>query len=37
MGVLSELAKVLEKYYHLRGWNKNGIPTEEKLVELGVK
>jgi len=28
-----ELDKILEEYYHLRGWNKNGIPTEEKLEE----
>jgi len=36
-GVLPELDKMLEEYYHLRGWNKNGIPTEEKLEELGLK
>lgn len=27
--------KTLE-YYRLRGWDENGVPTEEKLVELGV-
>ena len=28
-GVLPELDKMLEEYYHLRGWDENGIPTEE--------
>lgn len=36
-GVLPELDKMLEEYYQLRGWNKNGIPTERKLEELGLK
>ena len=35
-GVLPELDKMLEEYYHLRGWDENGIPTEEKLRELGL-
>ncbi|HDM88677.1 MAG TPA: aldehyde ferredoxin oxidoreductase, partial [Candidatus Bathyarchaeota archaeon] len=30
--------KLLEKYYELRGWNKeSGWPTREKLEELGLK
>jgi len=36
-GVLPELDKMLEEYYQLRGWDKNGIPTEKKLKELGLK
>jgi len=36
-GVLPELDKMLEEYYQLRGWNENGIPTEKKLKELGLK
>jgi len=36
-GVLPELDKMIEEYYQLRGWNKNGIPTEKKLEELGLK
>lgn len=28
--------KSLEKYYTLRGWNTNGVPTENKLKELGL-
>jgi len=23
-------------YYSLRGWDKNGVPTEAKLTELGI-
>ncbi|RKY97940.1 MAG: aldehyde ferredoxin oxidoreductase [Candidatus Hydrothermota bacterium] len=30
------LDKMLDEYYELRGWDKNGIPTEEKLKELGL-
>ncbi len=36
-GVLPELDKMLEEYYQLRGWNENGIPTEKKWKELGLK
>jgi aldehyde:ferredoxin oxidoreductase len=25
---------MLQEYYQLRGWNKNGIPTPEKLAQL---
>ena len=28
--------KVLGEYYSLRGWDKNGVPTEAKLTELGI-
>lgn len=28
---------MLDEYYELRGWNKNGIPTESKLKELGLE
>lgn len=27
---------LLGRYYALRGWDENGIPTEEKLLELGL-
>jgi len=27
---------LLDEYYQFRGWNKNGIPTPEKLKELGL-
>jgi aldehyde:ferredoxin oxidoreductase len=26
----------LQEYYALRGWDENGVPTEEKLQELGI-
>lgn len=33
-----EINAFLDKYYELRGWNrKSGIPTKEKLVELGLE
>lgn len=28
--------QLLDEYYKLRGWNDNGIPTEDKLKELGL-
>lgn len=31
-----ELDLLLEDYYEARGWTKDGIPTEEKLKELGM-
>jgi aldehyde:ferredoxin oxidoreductase len=32
-----ELDKMLDQYYTLRRWTKDGIPTAEKLRELGLK
>jgi aldehyde:ferredoxin oxidoreductase len=29
--------KMLDEYYSLRGWNKEGQPTKEKLLELGIE
>jgi aldehyde:ferredoxin oxidoreductase len=29
-------AEKTQEYYELRGWDENGVPTEEKLAELGV-
>ena len=31
-----ELDRMLDEYYCLRGWSKDGIPTTEKLSELGL-
>lgn len=31
-----EFEKTLNEYYHLRGWNDEGVPSEEKLRELGL-
>jgi Aldehyde:ferredoxin oxidoreductase len=35
-GRVSELSKMLPEYYALRGWDKNGVPTDAKLKELGL-
>jgi len=32
-----ELDQLLDDYYKVRGWSKNGIPTIEKLQELGLE
>jgi len=34
-GQVFELDTLLKDYYVLRGWNKQGIPTKEKLEALG--
>jgi len=36
-GYTSHLPQFIEEYYQLRGWNKNGEPTEEKLADLNLK
>jgi len=35
-GRTSMLAKMLPSYYSFRGWNSKGVPTKEKLKELGL-
>jgi aldehyde:ferredoxin oxidoreductase len=35
-GQVFELDRLLQEYYMLRGWNKKGIPTREKLEVLGL-
>ncbi len=35
-GQLPHLEKMLEEYYALRGWSEDGIPTEERIKELGI-
>lgn len=35
-GWVSKLSEMLPEYYALRGWDKTGIPTAEKLEELGL-
>jgi aldehyde:ferredoxin oxidoreductase len=34
--VVREMEQFLDRYYELRGWNKDGIPTAKKLAELGL-
>ncbi|MFW5999417.1 MAG: aldehyde ferredoxin oxidoreductase family protein [Halanaerobiaceae bacterium] len=36
-GSVSRLDELLGKYYEARGWDSNGIPTADKLSELGIK
>jgi len=36
-GRVCKLDEMLPEYYQLRGWDKNGVPTPEKLKELGLK
>jgi len=36
-GHAAKLEPLLKEYYKLRGWNEEGIPTKEKLEELGLK
>ena len=36
-GNLPHLGKMLNEYYALRGWSEEGVPTTEKLEELGLQ
>lgn len=36
-GQVNRLHEMLPEYYRLRGWDENGVPTQEKLVELGLR
>lgn len=36
-GHVHQLAKLLPEYYEVRGWDENGVPTEETLERLGLK
>ncbi len=35
-GSLPHLGKMLDEYYDLRGWSEEGIPTRERLKDLGL-
>jgi aldehyde:ferredoxin oxidoreductase len=35
-GQVSRIAEMLDEYYTLRGWDKEGTPTPEKQKELGL-
>ncbi len=35
-GLVVRLDEMLPEYYELRGWDKNSVPTPEKLAELGL-
>ncbi|MBC7190183.1 aldehyde ferredoxin oxidoreductase family protein [Candidatus Aerophobetes bacterium] len=34
---LPHLGKMLSEYYEYRGWNEEGIPTQRKIQELGIR
>lgn len=36
-GQVCRLGEMLPEYYQLRGWDENGVPTPEKLSELGLE
>ncbi len=36
-GYVPKLDPLLSEYYKLRGWTEDGVPSREKLVELGLK
>lgn len=35
-GQVARLGEMLPEYYKLRGWDENGVPTSEKLAQLGL-
>ena len=35
-GVLPDLGNMLYRYYKLRGWTEEGIPSPETIAELGL-
>jgi aldehyde:ferredoxin oxidoreductase len=35
-GQVANLKVMLDKYYRMRGWDRNGIPTKRTLAELGL-
>jgi aldehyde:ferredoxin oxidoreductase len=35
-GEVNHLAEMLPEYYKLRGWDENGVPTQEKLKDLAL-
>jgi aldehyde:ferredoxin oxidoreductase len=36
-GNIFHLGAMLNEYYSVRGWSEEGIPTREKLMELGLE
>lgn len=36
-GWVNKLDQLLPEYYNVRGWDEKGIPTEDRLSELGIK
>ncbi|MCP4757717.1 MAG: aldehyde ferredoxin oxidoreductase family protein [Proteobacteria bacterium] len=36
-GEVNRLGEMLPKYYRIKGWNEEGVPTPKKLAELGLE
>jgi aldehyde:ferredoxin oxidoreductase len=36
VGLVHDPNAMLDRYYRLRGWDEQGLPTSEKLLELGL-
>ncbi len=36
-GMVCHLEEMLDQYYRVRGWDQQGVPTREKLLELGLE
>jgi len=36
-GQVAQLDLMLPEYYQVRGWNADGVPTQDKLIELGLE
>jgi aldehyde:ferredoxin oxidoreductase len=36
-GHVNRLDEMLPDFYKARGWDENGVPTKEKLAELGLE
>ncbi|HHY36721.1 MAG TPA: aldehyde ferredoxin oxidoreductase family protein [Firmicutes bacterium] len=36
-GKVNQLEVMLKEYYQVRGWNEEGVPTEEKMAELSLR
>ena len=33
----ADLDRMLDQYYELRGWTRDGVPPDEKLSQLGLR
>jgi aldehyde:ferredoxin oxidoreductase len=36
-GMVSHVREMIPEYYKLRGWDEKGVPSDQKLNELGLK
>jgi aldehyde:ferredoxin oxidoreductase len=33
---VADLGQLMKDYYFVKGWDADGVPTEKKLIELGI-